>query len=182
MLVSVDKKSATYYDYLQMPEGAKYQLIGGEIVEMPSPTLYHQRIVTRLSRKISNFILDNGLGEVFVAPLDVYFSDEETYQPDILVLFNESLYKMQEKYIEGAPDLIIEVLSPNTAHYDLNNKKFIYQEFGVKEYWIVDPNAKSIKIFENHSSGFILISEFSSIELLQSKLISGFEISLSEIF
>lgn len=182
IVFDLHKKTATYSDYLKTPEGAKYQLIGGEIIEMPSPTLYHQRIVTRLSRKIGNFILDNSLGEVFVAPLDVYFSDIETYQPDIFVLLNESLSKMKAKNVEGAPDLIVEVLSPSTAFYDLNHKKSIYEKFGVKEYWIVDQDLKTIELLENENGKYFKVSEFIATDILQSKLFQDLKIQLLEVF
>ena len=176
------KKQATYADYLKTPEGGKFQLIAGEILEMTSPSLYHQRIITKLSTIINNFLLNHSIAEVFVAPLDVYFSDTEVYQPDILILLNESFSKMKENKIEGAPDLVVEVLSPSTAYYDLKHKKSIYEKQGVREYWIVDPIDKTLEIFELQNGKFISTGELSKNEIAKSKLISGMEVSLDIVF
>ena len=176
------KKIATYTDYLQTPEGGKFQLIGGEILEMTSPSLYHQRIITRLSTFINNFLSNHPIAEVFVAPLDVYFSETEVYQPDIILLLTESFSKMKENKIEGAPDLVVEVLSPSTAYYDLKHKKSIYEKNGVREYWIVDPIEKTVEIFIFQNSKFISTGELSKNEIAKSKLIVGLEVSLETIF
>ena len=176
------KKQATYADYLLTPEGGKFQLIAGEILEMTSPSLYHQRIITKISTFISNFLSNHSIAEVFVAPLDVYFSDTEVYQPDIILLLTESFSKMKENKIEGAPDLVMEVLSPSTAYYDLKHKKSIYEKNGVKEYWIVDPMEKTIEIFELQNGKFISNGELSKNEIAKSKLIIGMEVSLGTIF
>ena len=180
--LGANKKQATYADYLKTPEGGKFQLIAGEILEMTSPSLYHQRIITKLSTIINNFLLNHSIGEVFVAPLDVYFSDTEVYQPDILILLNESFSKMKENKIEGAPDLVVEVLSPSTAYYDLKHKKSIYEKYGVREYWIVDPIDKTLEIFELQNGKFISTGELSKNEIAKSKLISGMEVGLDIIF
>ena len=180
--LGANKKQATYADYLKTPEGGKFQLIAGEILEMTSPSLYHQRIITKLSTIINNFLLNHSIGEVFVAPLDVYFSDTEVYQPDILILLNESFSKMKENKIEGAPDLVVEVLSPSTAYYDLKHKKSIYEKQGVREYWIVDPIEKTLEIFELQNGKFISTGELSKNEIAKSKLISGMEVGLDIIF
>ena len=176
------KKQATYADYLQTPEGGKFQLIAGEILEMTSPSLYHQEILLNIISEFRHFLNKNIIGKVFVAPLDVYFSDTEVYQPDILILLIESFSKMKENKIEGAPDLVVEVLSPSTAYYDLKHKKSIYEKQGVKEYWIVDPMEKSVEIFENISGKLNSLGEFSKSESIQSKLIYGFEVGLESIF
>ncbi len=176
------KKQATYADYLKTPEGGKFQLIAGEILEMTSPSLYHQEILLNIISEFRHFLLKNKIGKVFVAPLDVYFSDTEVYQTDILLLLNESFSKMKENKIEGAPDLVVEVLSPSTAYYDLKHKKSIYEKQGVKEYWIVDPMEKSVEIFENISGKFNSLGEFSKSDSIKSKLISGLEVGLESIF
>ena len=180
--LGANKKQATYADYLKTPEGGKFQLIAGEIFEMTSPSLYHQEILLNIISEFRHSLLKNKIGKVFVAPLDVYFSDTEVYQPDILILLNESFSKMKENKIEGAPDLVVEVLSPSTAYYDLKHKKSIYEKQGVKEYWIVDPIDKTLEIFELQNGKFISIGELSKNEIAKSKLISGMEVGLDIIF
>jgi len=177
-----EKKQATYADYLKTPEGGKFQLIAGEIIEMTSPSLYHQEVLLNLVSEFRNFLLKNRIGKVFVAPLDVYFSDTEVYQPDILILLNENFSKMKESKIEGAPDLVVEVLSPSTAYYDLKHKKSIYEKQGVREYWVVDPIDKTLDIFENKNTKFQLIAELTKTDTAKSQLLAGMEIELEGIF
>ena len=177
-----EKKQSTYSDYLKTPEGGKFQLIGGEIIEMTSPSLYHQRIIARFLTIFNNYILSHNLGEAFVAPLDVHFTDAETYQPDILILLTESFSKMQENKIEGAPDLIVEVLSPSTAYYDLKHKKTIYEKHGVREYWVVDPIDKTVEIYQNQNAKFHLIAELTKTDTAKSQLIAGMEVELEKVF
>lgn len=179
---SSDKPQATYEDYCKTPEGGKYQLIGGEIIEMTSPTPYHQEILQNLNYYLSIFVRQNRLGKIYIAPTDVYFSKTETYQPDILFLLNENLSKLQEKKIEGAPDLVIEILSPSTGYYDVKYKKSVYEKFGVKEYWIVDPKDKTVEIYELSNDKFVLVSDLTKSDTAKSKLLTGFEVELGKVF
>jgi Uma2 family endonuclease len=147
-MVETGKKKFTYADYAKLPEGAPYQLIGGELVKSPAPTVLHQEINVTLFQKLFQF-QRQGKGKAFFAPLDVYLSDTETYQPDLMFITNDRLEIIKEKNIRGAPDLVMEVLSPGTAYYDLRHKKDVYAEHGVREYWIVDPMERSIEVYEN---------------------------------
>lgn len=177
-----EKPQATYEDYCKTPEGGKYQLIGGEIIEMTSPTPYHQEILQNLNYYLSIFVRQNKLGKVYIAPTDVYFSKTETYQPDILFLHNDNLDKLKEKKIEGAPDLVMEILSPSTGYYDAKYKKSVYEKFGVKEYWLVDPKDKTVEIYENISGKFAVISDLTKVDTAKSKLLAGFEVELGKVF
>src|SRR3990167_6684556 len=126
------KKFYTYKDYEKLPEGAPYQLIGGELVMTPSPIPYHQEILGNIFYELKRFVEETTRG-------DVYFSETDIYQPDIIFISKDRLNIIGEKKIEGSPDLVIEILSPATAYYDLRIKKDTYEQSGVKEYWIVDP-------------------------------------------
>jgi Uma2 family endonuclease len=125
---------------------------------------------------------DRGLGEVFYAPIDVCFSDIDTYQPDIIFISKKRSYIIGPKNIEGAPDLVIEILSPSTERYDLKDKKNVYEQKGVKEYWIVDPSDKCIEVYENSSDGFTLIERACCDGQIYSRLLQGFFVNLSEVF
>lgn len=138
------KKQYTYEDYEKLPEGAPYQLIGGELIMTPSPVPYHQIILRRIGFELVKFVEERRLGEVIYAPMDVYLSKTETYQPDIIFISNERLNIIGEKKIEAAPDLVMEILLESTAYYDLRHKKRVYESSGVKEYWIIDPMEKSM--------------------------------------
>src|SRR3989338_8169235 len=113
-----NKKPYTYADYEKLPEGAPYQLIGGELIMTPSPVPYHQIISRNIGFELLKVNEQKKLGEVIFAPMDVYLSETETYQPDIIFISKDRLNIIGEKKIEAAPDLVIEILSPGTAYYD----------------------------------------------------------------
>lgn len=141
-------------DYARLPEGTPIQLIDGEFIMSPSPVRKHQRIITRLGNQLYIAAEAPNFGEVYYAPFDVHVSRNDVYQPDILFVSNEHLHYIEEDGVHGPPDLVIEILSPSTAGFDLLLKKDGYEKFGVREYWIVDPMAQSIEMFTNSSKGF----------------------------
>ena len=176
------KKQYTYEDYEKLPEGAPYQLIGGELIMTPSPMPYHQIIARNIGFELLKFNEQRRLGEVIFAPLDVYLSETETYQPDIIFISKDRLNIIGEKKIEAAPDLVIEILSPSTAYYDLRHKKRIYEKSGVKEYWIVDPMEKGIEVYENVNGEFKVFSQAQEKDRVKSKLLDGFEVEMEKAF
>ena len=181
-MYEAEKKKYTVKDYEQLPEGSLYQLIDGDLIMTPAPNPYHQRISIRLSIQLNDFIVKNGLGEILVSPIDVNFSETETFQPDIIFVAKGREGIIGEQKIEGAPDLVIEILSPATAYYDLKSKKKTYEAYDVKEYWIVDPVEKNIEVYENIGKEFKLFLNVSGKDKVKSKLLAGLEISLNEIF
>jgi len=176
------RQQATYADYERLPEGAPYQLIEGELVMSPAPTPDHQSISNRISFELTKVTLEQDLGKVFCAPIDVYLSNTNTYQPDIIFIAQENLKLIGDKKIEGAPDLVIEILSPSTAYYDLKRKRRVYETAGVREYWIVDPFERSIEVYENIGGQFQLFNRAEAEGAAQSKLLPGFQLSLSTAF
>jgi len=177
-----EKIKKTYKDYEQLPEGAPYQLIGGELVMTPSPVPYHQIISSRIGFELGKFIENKKQGTMLYAPMDVFFSETETYQPDIIFISKERSQIIGEKKIEAAPDLVIEILSPTTAYYDLKHKKRVYETSGVKEYWIVDPMEKTIEVYENVKGEFKVFSQAQGKDVTSSKLLEGFNVELEKIF
>lgn len=135
-----------------LPEGTLCQLINNKLIMSPAPLDIHQVILNSINIKISNFLIKNKIGEVRIAPYDVRFSKQNIFQPDIIFIKNENLYKIERIGIKGAPDIVIEILSPSTAQLDYNDKKKVYENFGVEEYFIVDPEKKIV-------DGFILKNE-----------------------
>lgn len=177
-----EKTKSSYADYLKTPAGGKFQLIDGEIIEMPSPKAIHQKILLFVASKFLGFIKGKNWGEVFVSLMDVYLSETETYQPDIFIILNDNTSIIEENRINGAPDLVVEILSPSTAYYDLRHKKNIYEKFGVKEYWILDPIQKILEIYTNKENKFFLQSEYKQTDIAKSFLIQDLEINLAEVF
>ncbi len=177
-----EKRIYTYADYEKLPEGAPYQLIGGYLVKEPSPVPYHQILSRRIEFELVKFVEERDLGEVLNAPMDVYLSDTEVYQPDILFISKERMNIIGKKKIEAAPDLVIEILSPSSAYYDLRHKMHVYEASGIREYWIVDPIEKSIEVYKNGDSGFRLSGKANNSGLIHSVLLDGFNVDLEKVF
>lgn len=148
-------KKYTVRDYMRLGEGAPYQLIGGNLIMSPAPSTNHQRIVGNIFRQMANFLDANPLGEVFCSPVDVHFDKENVLQPDIVFISKRNFKIIRDNGIYGAPDVIVEVLSPFNSYFDWKEKKGIYSFFGVKEYWIVDPKDKEVVGFRNSENGLI---------------------------
>ena len=140
MLAVEKKKKYTDADYMLLEEGAPFQLINYDLVMSPSPNPDHQYISIRLGQIILNFLDSiNNDSYVACAPADVKFDDGNVLQPDVLYISSERKDDIVKERIIGAPDMVIEILSPSNAYYDLRQKKDIYQKNGVKEYIIIDP-------------------------------------------
>lgn len=130
-----------------LPEGTLCQLINNKLIMSPSPIDIHQVVLGEIYIEISLYLRKSKIGHIRIAPYDVHFSKQNILQPDILFIKNENLDKIQDKGLFGAPDLIIEILSPSTSHLDWEEKKLIYERYGVKEYFLVEPNSKSVTSF-----------------------------------
>ncbi|MBE3588892.1 MAG: Uma2 family endonuclease [Thermoanaerobacteraceae bacterium] len=144
----------TYEDYCRLDDGRRYELIGGELWLVPSPSVYHQRLSIRLSSLLYNHVEENNLGVVLEAPLDVYLTPEDVVQPDIIFVSRERLDIIGEANIQGAPDLVMEILSPSTAVRDRTKKKDLYARHGVKEMWVIHPVAQTIEVYVHEAGGY----------------------------
>ena len=144
---------------LAYQEEYKEEILNGEIVLMsPSPTLNHNRIIGNIYRTFSNF-LEGKPCEIFVDGADVYLSEKDKVVPDLVIVCQPEI--LQDDCIHGAPDLIVEVLSPSTAKRDRGYKKDLYERSGVKEYWIVDPMNKAIETYLLKNGKFVFDNLYS---------------------
>lgn len=125
-----------------MPEGTLCQLINDNLVMSPAPTTPHFRTQSKIFSALNNYVEAKQLGTVFFAPVDVYLNRKNAFQPDIFFILNKSEDIIKDRGIEGSPDLIIEILSKGNEKYDLTEKKTVYEQSGVKEYWVVNPTTK----------------------------------------
>jgi len=139
----------SWNDVQQLPDdGNRYEAIDGELYVTPAPSIRHQRISMRLTLILNGMLVEPGLGELFFAPTGVEFPvTEEGVQPDLLFVSNERRGILADPWIRGAPDLVIEILSPTTAHRDRGVKRKLYDRQGVSVYWIVDPDARAIEVW-----------------------------------
>ena len=184
----------TYGDYRMWPDGERWELIDGVAYDMsPAPNYDHQTVAGNLFLLLGNFLKGKPC-RLFIAPADVLLNtdpgrDEDesdtVVQPDLFVVCDPG--KLTLKYCLGAPDLVIEILSPRTSRKDQSVKFSLYERHGVREYWIVDPYSKSVQVYALNEAGVYgpmkLYESGGRHELrLTSSLLEGFEAELSEIF
>lgn len=182
IVVEKEAKKYTYEDYCKISNDKRYELIEGELLMTPSPVTNHQRISRRLEFILEKFITENNRGELFYAPYDVYFDNENVVQPDILFVSKDRLNIIGEKNVHGAPDLVIEIISEHSAYRDMVQKKKLYAKFGVKEYWIVIPEGEEIEIYTLKDNTFQLYKAYGKGNTLESSLMEGLKIGLMDIF
>ena len=176
---TIEKK--TIADYEALPEGSPYQLVEGELIMSPAPGVEHQQTSINISHRLYSFLKQRGIGRVLYAPLDVYIDEENAYQPDIVVILKGSKARITRKGVYGPPDVVVEILSPSTAYYDLTQKKDVYERSGVREYWIVDPLRRTFEVYLNTEEGFKLISKAKGKGVVRSEVLS-LELELEEVF
>lgn len=174
----------TYEDYRRLPSnGLQYEVIHGKLIMIPAPTTTHQSIVMRLGAAFFNFLHLHPLGEVFPAPIDVVAPGmADPVQPDLVFVASERMDIVTERAIEGVPDLVVEVLSPSNWLYDRRLKFALYAEIGVREYWIVDPDGRTVEVFSLQDGDYELQDRVTSGATLRSELLSGFEMAVDDIF
>lgn len=182
MMPAPERRKSTYEEYSALPEGTPCQLIGGEFVMSPAPTPYHQIISDNLHHLLGQFVRAHRLGRVIAAPIDVLFTEYDVYQPDLIFIATDRLSTIGDRRIEGAPDLVVEILSPSTAAYDLWDKRLVYEASGVREYWIVDPSRRMIEIYRNVDGRFMRFDGGREKGGLSSSLLPGLEVNPEEIF
>ncbi len=177
------EKKVTYEDYVNMPDdGNRYEIINGELLMVPAPSTAHQMVNANIAYELRTVVKKQNLGKVLYAPVDVKFSEENVVQPDIIFISRENEQIITQMNISGAPDMIIEILSPSTAYTDLIRKKELYEKFGVKEYWIVDPLKERVEVFFNENLQFRLFKKIEKQGQVNSKLLINFVIDIETIF
>ncbi len=172
----------TVADYMSAPEDKRYQLLDGEMIVAPSTTDKHQAVVGEIFVALHQFVTANSLGLVRIAPYDVVLSSNDVAQPDVLFVSNRRSHIVTAANIQGAPDLIVEVLSPGTQHYDRGYKRTLYARHGVREYWLVDPEPETVEVLvEGGEAGLTPAATYSRAETLESPLLPGFSLNLTQI-
>ena len=156
------------------------ELWDGEIIRSPAPAPSHQEIVLSFASLLRHFVARKKLGKVFVSPVDVVLSQRRAVQPDVVYISRPRLEMVQE-VIRGVPDLVVEVVSQGSWKRDRVDKKGLYEQFGVMEYWIIDPEARTIEVFILGRKGYELSSRAEWGESADSKLLAGFSVSWAEL-
>lgn len=185
MTVETSPRKLTYEDYLGFPEdGRRHEVLDGDHFVTPSPNTRHQKICSNLHRLLSGFVHERGLGWVLPAPCDVVLSDVDVAIPDLLYLSTCHGERLTKSCIQGPPDLVVEILSESTRRRDEITKKHLYERHGVAEYWIVDPELETLKVYWLSAGRYERIAELSAeaADRLETEVLPGFDTSVAAIF
>jgi Uma2 family endonuclease len=172
----------TYRDYVQLPDDKRYELVEGELYLVPAPNLKHQSISRELGVAVYHYVKQHDLGQIFHAPCDVVFSEINVVQPDLLFVSKERLEILTDANVQGAPDLVVEILSPATGHRDLGIKRNLYAKYGVREYWVIDPDGKTVEVLAWTGTGYRTEAIVPRAGTLNSPLFPDLNLNTAEIF
>ncbi len=186
MVISTIKPRLTYEDYLNIPGDDRYELINGELTLVSSPNEAHQGISVRLLLDMGGFIMNGDLGRIYHAPFDILLTEPNgslnVVQPDLIFVSREREDIITPANIQGAPDLLVEILSPSTRRLDMTTKLELYARHGVREYWIADPDAQTIAVMLLKDGQYQTAGEYGVRDTLTSPTLEGFSVSLENIF
>ena len=162
--MAIQSRSLTYDDLQRMREtrDERLELIDGELFVTPSPSLMHQIVIHRLDVLLDRAIVESGLGLVIGAPFDVYLDEQNVPQPDLMAVLWDRERVLGSARLESAPSLAIEIISPSSATKDRVTKRNLYARHGVPEYWLVEPDAKTVTIFSDPQNGRYQVEETTS--------------------
>ena len=167
---------------MNTPEDKRYELLDGDLVTIATPGELHQSVSAQLGWRLVQFASENNLGRVHHAPFDVVLSELDVVQPGLLYVSNERTHIITPENIQGAPDLVVEILSPSTATRDRTFKRTLYARHGVKEYWMVDTSAKDITVLLLGDRGLEVADAYGEGETLTSPTLPGFRLKIDDIF
>jgi Uma2 family endonuclease len=173
----------TVENYKILPEtGPRYQLIEGDLYMAPAPNRYHQDISRNLEYILLDYLEKHPIGTLYDAPFDVYLDDYNVFQPDILVVLKERLSILTDAGAEGAPDFVVEILSPKTARLDRDNKRRVYATSGVRELWIITPESRQIEVYLLPQDAANPAATYGENDTFESALFPGLRFNAAKIF
>lgn len=179
--MAVTHRIYTYEDLATTPDdGNRYEIIGGELIVSPAPILAHQDVVGVLYMLLRLFVSTNRLGRVYTAPIDVRLSPHNTVQPDIVFISQARLNILRRAFVDGAPDLVIEVLSDRTRAIDLVRKRALYAMAGVAEYWIADLTDRTLMVLTLVDGDYVVVEQRDGVA--GSLVVPGFEVAVVDVF
>ena len=159
----------------------KVEILNNKLIIMASLSYIHQKISNKLSNKMTNFVEENNLGEILCAPMDTKFDEDNVEQPDIMFIAITRFDIIEDNIIAGAPDLIVEIISPANKKQEREEKHALYERTGVKEYWTIHPKKRHVKVETLENEKFQVFSEGKKEGTIQSKLLNGFEIKIEDL-
>ena len=172
----------TYEDLLYTPDdGKRYEVLEGDLIVSPSPKWKHQRIVHRLHTYLTSWE-NAGYGSVCTAPMDVVLSNRDVVEPDLLFIAKEHLGIVKAESVQGAPDLVVEVISEGSRRHDAITKRHIYERHGVRFYWLVDPEEETVRVFELNDGAYGEPTTLHADQQLTCPLFPGITEDVGELF
>lgn len=182
-MMPVAEERVTAQDYRALPQnGQRYQLVEGDLYMAPAPNRFHQEIALNIVLNIANYLKSRPVGKIFIAPFDVYLNDANVFQPDLVFIASGNYGVLTDTGVEGAPDLIIEILSTGTAKLDRNPKRRVYAESGVKELWLVDPQVENVAVYYLQLNPNQPVSVYSTTDRFKSPFFPDLELAVSDFF
>lgn len=175
------KRRKTVEDYLKLPEGSRAELIEGEILMSPSPRERHQAVVGNLYVLLRAFVLGRKAGRVYTAPFDVHLPSGDVVEPDLIFVSARNQSIIQD-WIRGVPEILVEVVSPDSPERDRIVKRHLYEQNGVREYWLVDPADRAVEVLKLAGSRYAPHGYFEENDVVTSALLEGLSIAAREIF
>lgn len=173
----------TYEDYCALPDdGLRYEVVEGMLFSEPSPRTVHQRVALRLATILDGHVRARGLGDLFIAPVDVILDRRTVVVPDLVFVAADRSAIVTDRAVEGVPDLIIEILSPGTTRRDRVAKMNAYARHGVTHYWLVDPEARTLEGFELREGRYQLAAAVGGDDVFTPSLFPGLTIELGELW
>ncbi len=173
----------TYDDYAAMPDdGRRYEIIEGELVEMPGARTRHQDIQLEIAMILRLYTREHHLGKVYVSPYDVLLSPVNVVQPDVLFVSAANMAIIGALNVQGAPNLCVEVLSPGSSTRDLREKRRLYARFGVREYWVVDPERDAVTVLTLDGDAYTTLVEATGDAAVRSLALPGFAAPAAAFF
>lgn len=173
----------SYEEYAELPaDGKRYQILDGDLDVTPAPTLFHQVVSQRLEDLLLDYIHQRDLGFLLDAPVDVLLDHHTIVQPDLVFVSTSRRHILTEKNIQGAPDLLVEILSPASLRTDRVVKASLYARFAVPSYWIVDPEARSVEAYALSDAGYTLTHQPTAPEAFRPAIFPDLVIPLEDVF
>lgn len=185
MAISLATRKLTYDDYLRLPDdGKRYEIFDGELYVTPAPSTRHQFTVANVLLLVGSFVRERGLGRLLTAPLDVLLGRHDLAQPDLVFVSAERMEIVTDAAIQGAPDLVAEIISPSTGKRDEGIKLRLYEREGVREYWLLYPETETVKVFRRRENRLEPAAELSAAagDVLTSPFFPGLELDVAALF
>ncbi len=175
------KTQYTYADLERFPEdNLRREIIDGELIVTAAPATRHQQVVMTLAGELYQYVKAHG-GRVFPAPTDVFFSDTNVVEPDVLFVRPEHAAQVEKKFVRSAPDVVVEVSSPSTRRLELIRKLELYERFGVPEYWYVDLQAERVEVYARGAQGYGPPRILLRGDTLESDQVPGFVLAVADL-